>query len=83
MPCTHKLEMQGVSRGIIFSIGGYLCGFYLQSFDGFRAGEPAIQELIGKVARLVLESEPFRQRPDGQREAVYDPVMAEIPECNG
>lgn len=53
-----------------------LCRFYLQSLDGFWAGQPAIQEFIGKVARLVLEGEPFRQCPHGQREAVHNPVMA-------
>ena len=83
MPCPHKLEMQGIFRGIGLAVGGWLLGLYLQGFDGFRAGEPAVQELIGKVARLVLEGEPFRQRPHRQREAVHDPVMAEIPECNG
>lgn len=65
------------------SVRECLCRFYLQSLDGFRAGEPAVQELIGKVARLVLDSETLCQLPDGQREPVHDPVMAKIPECYG
>ena len=75
--------MQGVFRSVAFSVGRWLLGLYLQSFDGFWAGEPAVQELIGKVACLVLEGETFRQCPDGQRETVYNLVVAEIPECNG
>ena len=59
-PCTLNLRMQGISRGIALGVIRGLFCFYLQSLDGFRTGESAVQELIGKVACLMLEGETLR-----------------------
>ncbi len=56
---------------------------YAQQSDSLWAGQPAVKELIGQVACLLPEGELLLERPDGQWEAVYDPIVAEISKGDG